>query len=61
MTIQKVEDSIIGNRQFMEAIVKDLYAHFGYKGYKVTETLAMVNRKEGNVEVLTYLQRKYLS
>lgn len=61
MTIQKVEDSIIGNRQFMEAIVKDLHAYFGYKGYKVTETLAAIQRKEGNVDVITYLQRKYLS
>ncbi len=60
MKIQKIEDSIVGNRRFMTAVVNDLLKKFGYSGYSVTDTLATIQRKEGYGVVIDYLQREYL-
>jgi len=61
MTVQKVEDSIVGNRQFMVAVVTDLEKKFGYMGYAITDTMESIQRKEGRRDVVEYLQREYLN
>jgi hypothetical protein len=57
--MQQVEHTSVGNRPFLQAVLRDLQEKFGYRGYKVTDTLAEVNRREGNREVVEYLMRKY--
>ncbi len=57
--MQKVEETVVGNRNFLVAIVADLEQQFGYKGYKEMEGLPMIQRKEGRADVVNYLKRKY--
>lgn len=56
----KVEDSIVGNRVFMEAVINDLRKVFGYRRYTEKDSLITIQRKEGKLDVVEYLQRKYI-
>ena len=59
--VQKVEDSIIGNRQFMLAVIADLEKKFPKLGYKPGKTLESIMYDEGSIAVVGYLQRRYLN
>lgn len=59
--MQKVENSIVGNRQFMEAVVMDLAKHFKRHGYNPADKLEEIMYREGSAKVVDYLERKYLN
>lgn len=60
MTIEKVEDSILGNRQFMIAIIQDLEKVYPSKGYKPGKSIESIMYDEGCISVIGYLKRRYL-
>ena len=61
MSLEKVEDSIIGNRQFMLAIIHDLEKVYPKVGYTPSKKIESIMYDEGCISVIGYLKRRYLN
>jgi hypothetical protein len=59
--MQKVEDSIVGNRQFMLAVIADLEKKYPRATYKPKDNIEVIMFKEGGLSLIDYMKRTYLN
>lgn len=59
--MEKVEESIVGNRQFMLAVIADLEKKYPRGTYKPKDKIEVIMFKEGGLSLIEYIKRTYIN